>query len=92
MLTLVIYDIPEDELRLKVAKFLKALGLTRVQKSAFLGSLTSWGRTELVAGLKRLVKNKKVNVQIYPLTQASFNMRICIGVELKYDEEENLIT
>ncbi len=92
LITLVIYDIPDDKLRFKVAKYLKSKGLRRIQKSAFAGPLSSAGRSELVAGLRRLVRGRKVNIQIYPLTPASFNQRVVIGVEIKYDEEERLIT
>jgi len=92
LITLVIYDIPDDKLRLKVAKYLKSKGLKRIQKSAFAGPLSTAGRVELVAGLRRIVRGEKVNIQIYPLTPASFNQRVVIGVEIKYDEEERLIT
>ena len=93
MLTLVIYDITDDDLRLKVAKFLRSKGLKRIQKSAFIGPLTSSERVNLVAGLRRLVKgHDKVNIQIYPLTEASYSRRIMIGVQVNYDEEEEVIT
>jgi len=92
LITLVIYDIPDDDLRLKVAKFLLSKGLKRVQKSAFAGPLTSSQRADLVAGLKKLVAGRKANIQVYPLTPASYAQRVSIGVELRYDEEDRLIT
>jgi len=93
LITLVIYDITDDDLRLKVAKYLKQKGLKRIQKSAFAGPLTTSQRTNLIAGLKKLIKNhEKVNIQIYPLTQASYNQRITLGTQLKYNEEDKLIT
>jgi len=88
MLTLVIYDITDDALRLKVAKFLRSRGLKRIQKSAFIGPLTSSERADLIAGLRRLVRgHDKVNIQVYPLTEASYRRRVVIGVELSYDDE-----
>ena len=93
MITLVIYDITEDDLRLRVAKFLRSRGLQRIQKSAFAGPLTAGQRADLVAGLRRLIRgHDRVNIQVYPLTEASYNQRIVMGVELKYDEEDRLIT
>ncbi len=92
MITLVIYDITDDDLRLKVAKFLKVMGLKRVQKSAFAGPLTSSKRSDCIAGLKRLIKDAKANVQIYPLTEASYRQRIIIGTEIDYDNEESILT
>ncbi len=91
MLTLIIYDITEDEVRLRVADFLKVKGLKRIQKSAFIGDLTSSQKVDIEAGLRRLVKNARANIQIYPLTPASYNMRIVIGVEISYDEEGHVL-
>ena len=88
MHVLVIYDITDDKLRSRVADFLKSKGLTRVQKSAFIGPLTSSERADLIAGLRRLVRgHDKVNIQVYPLTEASYRRRVVIGVELSYDDE-----
>lgn len=92
LITLVIYDIPDDNLRLKVAKYLRSKGLKRVQKSAFAGPLSSSDRTNLVAGLRKLVEGEKANIQVYPLTPASYNQRVVIGVELEYEDEEVVVT
>jgi len=86
MLTLIIYDITEDDVRSKVADFLRGKGLKRIQKSAFIGDLSSSQKTDIEAGLRQLVKGVRANVQIYPLTPASYNMRTVIGVELHYDD------
>lgn len=92
MLTLIIYDITDDELRNRIASFLKSKGLKRIQKSAFIGELTNNERINVEAGLKLLVKNyERVNIQIFPLTPASYNQRSIIGVELNYEEEEYLV-
>lgn len=92
MLTLIIYDITDDELRNRIASFLKSKGLKRIQKSAFIGELTNNERINVEAGLKLLVKNyERVNIQIFPLTPASYNQRSVIGVELNYEEEEYLV-
>jgi CRISPR-associated endoribonuclease Cas2 len=90
--TLVIYDITDDDLRNKVAHLLKKQGLKRIQKSAFAGKITSSQRSEVIAGLKRLVKDEKVNIQIYVLTETIFRNREVIGVEINYDGETVVIT
>jgi len=87
LLTLVIYDIENDKLRSDVAEFLKSRGLKRIQYSAFIGPLTDSQRMDVVAGLRRLTKGYKANIQVYPLTPASYNMRVVIGVPM-YDEAE----
>jgi len=91
LITLVIYDIPDNALRYKVASYLKSKGLKRVQKSAFAGPLTTGRRAELIAGLRKLIHGQQANIQVYPLTPASFNQRVVLGVELSYEEEEHLI-
>ncbi|MGC9069029.1 MAG: CRISPR-associated endonuclease Cas2 [Thermoprotei archaeon] len=92
LITLIIYDITDDELRQTVAKYLRQKGLKRIQKSAFAGPLTSAQRSEIAAGLQRIIKGKeKVNIQIYPLSPSSFNQRIVLGVEIDYEKEEVVI-
>ena len=91
MLTLVIYDITDDDLRNRVASFLKSKGLKRVQKSAFLGELSNSQLINVEAGLSLLIRNSKANIQIYPLTPASYNQRRVIGTELRYEDDEYLV-
>jgi CRISPR-associated protein Cas2 len=92
LITLIIYDITDDELRQAVAKYLRQKGLKRIQKSAFAGPLTSAQRSEIIAGLQRIIKGKeKVNIQIYPLSPSSFNQRIVLGAEIDYEKEEIVI-
>ena len=87
-LMLVIYDITDDSLRLRVSNFLKSKGLIRVQKSAFLGRATKSLRTEVEAGLRRLLKNaSNFNIQIYPIPPSSFHRRVVIGSN--FEEEES---
>jgi len=75
-----------------VASFLRGKGLKRIQKSAFLGDLTEGERVNVEAGLRILVKGReRVNIQIFPLTPASYNRRSVIGVEINYDEEGYLV-
>ena len=89
-LILVIYDITDDKLRNNVASFLKSKGLIRVQKSAFLGRATKAIRVEVEAGLRRLVRGEKANVQIYPIPPSSFSRRVVIGVNLDYESGESV--
>jgi len=90
-LILVIYDITDDRLRQRVADFLKSKGLVRVQKSAFLGSASHTLRVELEAGLRRMVRGQKANVQIYPIPRSSYTRRVVIGVSLDYEDESVLV-
>jgi len=96
MIYLVIYDISDDPLRLKVSKFLKSKGLRRVQWSAFVGDLTTSQLRDVESGLTLIMKGKmkegeRRNVQIYPLTERQFQQRIVIGVLDERGEEDVLM-
>jgi len=91
MMTLVIYDISDDDIRLKVAKVCKRFGLSRIQRSAFLGELTSSKRKELTLKLKRILGSKKGNIQIFVICKPDFAMREIIGEDKLEDERDVLI-
>ena len=57
MLTWVLYDIAKDRARDKAAKACLKVGLYRVQKSVFLGTLAENERDELVMVLEGLIDN-----------------------------------
>jgi len=67
MKVLVVYDITDNNLRSKVADILKDFGLVRIQKSAFIGYLTSEERKDLEKILSR--KNLQANdrIDIFPI-------------------------
>lgn len=67
MVTLVIYDIPDDNTRNKLAEVCKDYGLRRVQFSAFLGNLNHNRRQELVQRLRRTLGRKEGNIQVWPV-------------------------
>jgi len=54
LIVLIVYDITDNGLRTKIAEILKDHGLTRIQKSAFIGELTPQEREVLAEKLKRL--------------------------------------
>ncbi|MEM0444315.1 MAG: CRISPR-associated endonuclease Cas2 [Nitrososphaerota archaeon] len=76
---LVIYDVSEDERRIKLADSLKLLGFTRVQKSAFLSEYKPALVSEVKRKSLRIIDITTDNVQIYPLTPASYSLRTTIG-------------
>ncbi|RLE48170.1 MAG: CRISPR-associated endonuclease Cas2 [Candidatus Methanomethylicota archaeon] len=80
MKVLVIYDITENDLREHVAKKLKSMGLTRIQKSAFIGYLDSSARKDLKRWIQRQIQGHKANVQFYPLCRYCYSQREEVGV------------
>ncbi|MEM0172092.1 MAG: CRISPR-associated endonuclease Cas2 [Thermoproteota archaeon] len=79
MKTLVIYDITDDNIRNAVSEVCKNFGLSRIQKSAFLGDLTSSSRKELKAKLQRTLGEAEGNIQIFVLCNACIALRETIG-------------
>ena len=67
MKVLVVYDIANDSLRSKVAEILKDFGLRRIQKSAFIGYLTSEERKDLEKVLSRKSLEESDRIDIFPI-------------------------
>lgn len=91
MKTLVIYDISDDEIRLKVSEVCKNFGLSRIQKSAFIGYLNSLRRKELSIALKKALGENEGNIQIFVICNADLALREIIGKEFKEEEGSTLI-
>lgn len=92
MQTLVVYDISDDEVRLRVSEVCKRFGLARIQRSTFLGDLTSMRRKELIAALRRVLGENKGNIQVFIICRADLALREVIGKPFEeYAEEELLV-
>jgi CRISPR-associated protein Cas2 len=87
MYTLVIYDITDDALRLRIAEACKEFGLVRIQKSAFLGKIDSQRRKSLRIRLKEILGSNPGNIQIFLICEADMRFREVIGEPTGYEEE-----
>ncbi len=67
MKVLVVYDIANDSLRSKIAEILKDFGLMRIQKSAFIGYLSSQERKDLEKVLSRKSLEGNDRIDIFPI-------------------------
>lgn len=72
---LLIYDIPHDGVRTKVADACLDYGLERVQYSAFFGELNKTHQRELWILIERRVGKHAASVQLYPLDEKSWLAR-----------------
>nr|WP_290668289.1 CRISPR-associated endonuclease Cas2 [Ardenticatena sp.] len=75
MRCLVVYDIPDDRVRTKVADACLDYGLDRIQYSAFLGELSPTHRRELMKRVRRLLGRKAGKIQLFPLCDRDWNQR-----------------
>src|SRR5262245_45229272 len=75
MYCLLVYDIPGDRKRDKIADVCLDYGLDRIQYSAFLGQLHSTNQAELMAKLKTVLGRKPGNIQLFPLCDSDWAAR-----------------
>jgi len=80
MQCLVVYDIPDDAKRAKIADACLDYGLDRIQYSAFLGPLVPTHQDELMLKLKKILGRCSGNIQMYPLCQTDWEARRLIIV------------
>lgn len=73
--TLLVYDIPDDRKRTKIADACLDYGLDRVQFSAFLGWLLPTQQEELFLKLKKILGKKQGNIQMFPLCAEDWKKR-----------------
>lgn len=75
MICLLVYDIPSDRLRAKVADICLDYGLERIQYSAFLGELNHNRQGELLQKLRRQVGKREANVQLFPICEKDLRLK-----------------
>ena len=80
MISLIIYDIPNDKLRSKIADVCQDYGLDRIQFSAFLGEINHNRREELLQKIKREIGKKQANVQLFPICDKDVRLRQIVVV------------
>ena len=68
--TLVIYDIENDKIRLKISEKCLDYGLTRIQYSAFLGTLNKNKREELFLRLCEVLGDDPGKIFLQPICSA----------------------
>jgi CRISPR-associated protein Cas2 len=79
--TLLIYDVPDDRLRNKIADLCLDYGLDRIQYSAFLGELRRTHQEELMMKIKKQVGKKPANVQLVSICEKDWANRLEVVVE-----------
>lgn len=69
MLCLVVYDIPETKVRIKVADTCLDYGLKRIQFSAFMGDLSRNRQEEMLLKIRRRVGKRDANVHLFAISE-----------------------
>jgi len=73
---LVVYDIPDNRVRAKVADICLDYGLERIQYSAFFGNLERSHQEELLMKVKKKAGKKEINVQVFPICEKDLGKRL----------------
>ena len=79
MIAWVIYDIEDNKVRNKVAKYCKLAGLYRVQLSVFLGTINSQQKDILQLQIEEIVDLEKDSVYIFPMSKNELQQTVLIG-------------
>ena len=82
---LLLYDIPDDRVRTKVADFCLDYGLDRLQYSAFLGRLGANHQEELMLKIEQKIGKAAARVHLFPLCKDDWRKRLVIEQGMKED-------
>lgn len=82
--TYVLYDIPDDAVRTKIAEVCKDYGLARIQFSAFVGTLTRNKREELFLRLRDTLGERPGKILLQPVCEKD----IRVGLRVENDDAE----
>ena len=76
MKCLLVYDIPDDRTRTKVADFCLDYGLDRIQYSAFVGELTRTYQEELMLKIGKRLGKRPGKVQLFVICDRDWRQRL----------------
>jgi CRISPR-associated protein Cas2 len=81
MMILLIYDIPHDGTRTKIADLCLDYGLDRVQYSSFEGQLRRTHQEELMLKVKKVLGKREGDVRLIPVCEKDWLNRLSIKNE-----------
>lgn len=81
----VVYDISSNKVRTRLSKICKKMGLERVQKSVFLGTLNRSEIDELAVIFKDEIEEAEDSVYIFPMCRDDFRKTRLIGRSFERD-------
>jgi len=84
---LLVYDIPDDRKRTKIADACLDYGLDRIQFSAFQGWLLPTQQEELFLKVKKILGKKEGNIQMFPVCADDWVKRKVIDQKEKDSNE-----
>jgi len=89
MKCLLVYDIPHDGTRTKIADFCLDYGLDRIQYSAFLGDLARTHQEELMLRIEERLGDRAGKIQMFVICEKDWQQRMEIIQEQDEDGDED---
>lgn len=80
MICVVVYDVPDDAARLKVAETCLDYALRRIQYSTFLGEMSTTRQVEMLLKMKRKLRGRAANVQVFPLCERDVRLHKVLDI------------
>jgi CRISPR-associated protein Cas2 len=85
---LLVYDIPDDRVRGKIADFCLDYGLDRIQYSAFVGQLNRTHQEELMLKVKKKLGKKAGKIQLFSMCATDWAQRLELIQEAPATKED----
>jgi len=79
MILWTMYDIKDDKVRTKIAKYCKQAGLYRVQYSVFLGRIDDNDKDTLQLQIEELIDEKIDSVYMFPMNKTELKQTVLLG-------------
>ena len=74
MQCLLVYDIPNNRIRTKIADICLDYGLERIQYSTFFGDLSRNQQEEMLQKMQRRMGRASANVQLFPICERDLRL------------------
>lgn len=87
---IVVYDISNDRKRLELASALKSYGLVRVQRSMFIGRVSSQTLKDIVRKADKIIDKEHDVVHVIPITIYAYQHMKVIGTPLASLEDRGV--
>ena len=84
---LLIYDIPHDNTRNKVADLCLDYGLDRIQYSSFMGKLSRTHQEELILHIKKKLGKRDGDIRLIPVCHKDWQAQLTIKNEKKPSDD-----
>lgn len=78
---ILVYDIPNDNIRTKISEACLDYGLDRIQYSAFMGKIANTHQEELMLRIQKILGKQTGNIQLFPLCATDWSNRQVIEQE-----------